>query len=478
MRVLVSVVVMTALAFALFDLVAVVELHGYMITRTDSGLSGAAHLAETNLKSSVVRQATVSRKPVNGLDPTDESVIGRYSIWYVPDNATATTVTYDQASYLPVPVADLRKLATQDNGNGGIQTFPAPEENELRALAQPETGGMLVLIVDIVDVNTFVDQLRLILIVGSIEAEAAIALGVFAVLRRGFRPLETITKQADRITAGDLTERVIQEDPSSEVGRLGTALNGMLARIETSVRDREADQELKRRFFADASHELRTPLASLRANAELYQQGAVSEREDVDEVMRRITLEAQRMSRLLEDMMRLARLGQRPEREHGPVELSELVTGCVERARITAPARRWHAEIAGGVTAVGDAEQLRRAVDNLLANVVTHTPETTETTVTLRQRDGLVTIEVSDDGTGVTAEQLPHLFDRFYRGKTAGARPGAGLGLAIVFEIAAAHDGTVQAEPNEPHGLRISITLPTRDNAGFTSDSHTSPAAV
>ena len=194
--------------------------------------------------------------------------------------------------------------------------------------------------------------------------------------------------QADRITAGDLTDRVSPQDPATEVGRLGAALNGMLTRIEASIAEREASQELTRRFFADASHELRTPLASLRANAELYQQGALARRPQVDEAMRRIALEAQRMGGLVDDMLRLARLDQHPDQQHDRSIVTALVHGCAERARIADPQRTWRTQIAAGLVATGDEELLRRAVDNLLANVHAHTPGGTVATITAAARGG------------------------------------------------------------------------------------------
>ena len=153
-----------------------------------------------------------------------------------------------------------------------------------------------------------------------------IGLGVFVVLRRGLRPIETMARQADRITTGDLTDRVIPHNPRSEVGRLGAALNGMLARIEADVHERETSQQQMRRFFADASHELRTPLASLRANAELYQQGALSSPNEVDEVMDRIALETRRMGRLVDGHARPRPAGQHPVQSREPVDLTAVVT--------------------------------------------------------------------------------------------------------------------------------------------------------
>ena len=328
------------------------------------------------------------------------------------------------------------------------------------------------------DVNATVGRFRLMVILGSAAAGLLICAGVVLIMRRGLRPIETMAAQTDRIAAGDLTHRIGCPSARSEVGRLATALNGMLTRIENDLAERAASQELMRRFFADASHELRTPLASLRANAELYQQGALRRRPQVDEAMRRIALEARRMSNLVDDMLRLARL------DHGaaalagqrePVDLAGLVKDRVANARVADPARRWHADVAGArVPVAGDEELLRRAVDNLLANVRTHTPPGTSASVTARARGGTATIEVSDDGPGVPASQLPHVFGRFHRAGAPAGRPGSGLGLSIVAEIAAVHGGVAEAALADPHGFRVIMSLPA--NAASTAHSRASAA--
>jgi two-component system, OmpR family, sensor kinase len=299
---------------------------------------------------------------------------------------------------------------------------------------------------------------------GSIAVVLLIGLGVFVMLRRGMYPIEAMAAQADRITAGDLAERVTPHNPRSEVGRLGTALNDMLARIQADVQEREASQEQMRRFFADASHELRTPLASLRANAELYQQGALSGQDELDEVMRRITLETRRMGRLVDVMLRLARLGQHPGQDREPVDLTALVRACAERAQIADPGRIWWVRVADGLETTGDEELLRRAVDNLLVNVLVHTLPTAVRTLTASAADGAIRVEVSDNGPGVAPDKLPHIFERFYRAGAAPSRPGSGLGLAIVAEIATAHGGCAEAAPASPHGLRIRLTVPARQD--------------
>jgi two-component system OmpR family sensor kinase len=307
----------------------------------------------------------------------------------------------------------------------------------------------------------------MILTIGSVAAALVAGLGVAWLMRRGLRPIETMADEADRITAGDLTDRVGQPDTRTEVGRLGAALNGMLARIEASIAEREVSQQLTRRFFADASHELRNPLASLRANAELYQQGVLRRRPQVDEAMRRIAAEAQRMSGLVDDMLRLARLDQLPDQRHETVDVSAVVRGCAGRAREADPQRTWRTRVSPGLETSGDEELLRRAVDNLLANVQAHTPAGTVATISAARCSGTVVVEVSDDGPGVPPGQLDRIFDRFYRGAAPAHRPGSGLGLAIVSAVAAAHNGLASAAPSTPHGLRITVTLP----AAATGDS-------
>ncbi len=454
-RVLAGVLAVTLAALAAFDFAAVTALRKYLVGQTDLRLGSVLTQYQGPRLAPILRFVHNGRPRRQLVIP---GVLGVYYVGFVASGKLTPIYAVNRGLVPAVPaklgaVASWRQAKTVLAPAGGAQL-------RVRAVPVPGEAGTLVASTSLGNVNATIGQLELILTAGSLAAALLVAGGVALVMRRGLRPIEVMAAQADRITAGDLTDRVSPHDPASEVGRLGTALNGMLARIESAVREREASQEATRRFFADASHELRNPLASLRANAELYQQGALPRRSQVDEAMRRIALEAQRMSGLVDDMLRLARLDQQPGQRAGRVDLTALACCCAERAGIASPDRNWKTEIAPGLATTGDEELLRRAIDNLLANVRAHTPPGTTAVISGGSRDGGVTIEVSDDGPGVPAGELPRIFDRFYRAPAHGGGPGSGLGLAIVAAVAAAHDGTVSAAPNDPHGLRVTLALP------------------
>jgi two-component system, OmpR family, sensor kinase len=489
-RVLAGVLLVTLVALAAFDVAAITALRSYLTGQTDSQLrsvlalyqlvDGPASRSSPPSSGGTFRQvparqrteAGQAAKPPNRNSPIPAKMFARapylqpFSVLLVSGKTVKEVspriairgVIIGGATLMPALPVHLAALAAGGQG----QTVTSRRGHQpLRIMAAPTPGGgIIVAVTSLNQANKTAGQLELILVIGSAAAGLLAAGGVAWVMRRGLRPVETMAGQADAITAGDLTSRVSPLDPRTEVGRLGVALNGMLARIEDFVAEREASQEATRRFFADASHELRTPLASLRANAELYQQGALPERPQVDEAMRRITLEAKRMSGLVDDMLRLARLDQHPGRQHEPVDVTAVLEDCAERAQVAGPARTWQTSIAHGLTVIGDEELLRQATDNLLANVHAHTPAGAVATITAAARDGTIVIEVSDDGPGVPDDQLPRIFERFYRATAPSRRPGSGLGLAIVTAVAAAHGGAAEARPNHPHGLRVTVTLP------------------
>jgi len=282
-------------------------------------------------------------------------------------------------------------------------------------------------------------------------------------LRSGFKPVDQMVETASAIAGGDLTSRVPELPASTELGRLGIALNEMLAQIEDAFEGEKAAQEQLRQFVADASHELRTPIAAIQGYTELYRQGALAEDEALDNAMRRVGHATARMQRLVADLLLLAKLDQGQEMGMRPVNLVGIVRDAVMDSEAIEPDRPVSVEAPDQVRVLGDDQRLNQVVTNLLANARVHTPEKTPIAVRLRIEGDSAVLDVIDDGPGLPADtDAEKLFDRFYRIDPSRARQtgGSGLGLAIVSAIVTAHGGTVQAANEPDHGARFSVTLP------------------
>jgi two-component system OmpR family sensor kinase len=333
-----------------FDVGAVTTMRRYLLGQTDKSLQVALTLTRPNLGAILSRGFPPGRPggpratPARSMAPRGTvypALPGAFDMAFLPSRGGPVTlqvaVTGGTGGYSWTLSPGAAKVAVKP---GPHTLVSANGRMRIRTQSLRVSGGSLVAGASLDQVARTIDQVEVIVAVGSIAVVLLIGLGVFVVLRRGLRPIEAMAGQADRITAGDLTDRVTPHSPRSEVGRLGAALNDMLARIEAGLHEREASQQQMRRFFADASHELRTPLASLRANAELYQQGALGSPDQIDEVMDRIVLETRRMGRLVDDMLRLARLGQHP----GPGAGRRDRAG--HRVRGAGPGRRPRADLA------------------------------------------------------------------------------------------------------------------------------------
>jgi two-component system OmpR family sensor kinase len=325
----------------------------------------------------------------------------------------------------------------------------------VRASEEVQYPGYLFLIAQPLNsVDSTLHRLLLIEILVTAVVLAALAGLALWIIQISLRPLRRIEQTAAAITAGDLSRRVEYADPQTEVGRVGSALNTMLDRIEDS------DRRL-RRFVADASHELRTPLAAVRAYAELFDRGAAAHPADLERSMSGITRESERMSLLVDDLLLLARLDEGRPLEQKPVDLAAVVREAVDAARVVEPDRP--IELAAEPTTVtGDEASLHQVLDNLLANARTHTPAGTPVSVELRNVDGRTELTVIDHGPGLTDEQAGRVFERFYRADSSRARAsgGAGLGLSIVAAVAEAHGGTAEVRPTPGGGATFVIALP------------------
>jgi two-component system OmpR family sensor kinase len=267
---------------------------------------------------------------------------------------------------------------------------------------------------------------------------------------------------AGEIAAGQLSRRVSPTNPKTEVGRLGLALNAMLGRLEQAFSQRKASEERLRRFLADASHELRTPVASIRGYAELFRMGATRDRAGTEMAMRRIEEEAKRMGVLVEDLLTLARLDAPPARRRAYVDLAALASDAVEDARATAPEREIALQAAAPAFVSGDPHQLHQVLANLMRNALVHTPSGTPIEVSVSEDSAHVVVSVRDHGPGLPDVSPQRLFDRFWRaeGGRERGKAGAGLGLAIVGGVVAAHDGRVSAQNAPGGGALFTVLLP------------------
>jgi two-component system OmpR family sensor kinase len=398
---------------------------------------------------------------------------------------TAQNPLASEIGWSQVTTAGIAKVLVPPPGHAGAnpEIGPAPNTAEpfsvpdaarssthYRALAAAivdatrQPAGYLVAWVPLDDVATTIGRLVLLEVLISLGLLLLVGLTAGLVIRRELKPLETMAHTADQIAAGELERRVEVGAPGTEVGRLGTAFNGMLDGIQGLLAERDADEERLRRFIADASHELRTPVSAIRGYTDLYRAGALPEEVAVDRAMDRMGFESRRMGALVDDLLTLTQADTATAQSRDRVNLAELLTGVVDDAAVIDRSRIWRLAGAGTpVMVVGDRLRLHQLFANLLANVRTHTPVGTTATVSLHPAGGQVAVVVRDDGPGVDDENLSRLFDRFFRVDPARSRErgGSGLGLSIVAAIVRAHGGAIRASHTPGGGLTITVLLPT-----------------
>jgi signal transduction histidine kinase len=297
---------------------------------------------------------------------------------------------------------------------------------------------------------------------------AVLAAGGRWLIGRGLAPLNQMATTARRITTrGDLTARMPDPGDHAEVGSLADAINTMLDRIQQAFSARLHSEQKVRQFAADASHELRTPLTTIRGYAELYGQGALGP-DQVPNAMRRIDEESQRMSRLVAELLELARLDRTSSLNLTETDLAVLVRDAAADASAVEPGRPVQAEAPDRLVVLADEPRIRQVLANLLANAREHTPPGTPVALRLSPVGGGALIEVADAGPGMQPEDAARAFDRFHRGardKHAGqhagrAENGSGLGLSIVQAIAAAHNGHADLVSAPGLGTRVRVWLP------------------
>ncbi|MHB1290001.1 sensor histidine kinase, partial [Georgenia sp.] len=418
---------------------------------------------DTVLPSSYYVRVQVGHRVVEIIDGQTRSQLG------APKVADVDPATIDETDRVPSTLA-----GTQDDVRWRAVT--------LAATATP--GGTAVGAVTVALPLAAVDATltrtgRLLVLSGLVIAVGGAAAAWYAV-RRALRPLREIESTAGAIAAGDLSRRVPELPPTTEVGSLATSLNLMLARIEASFAVQQASEQRMRRFVSDASHELRTPLATIRGYGELYRMGGV---EDTGQAMSRIESEAKRMGTLVEDLLQLARLDEGRPLVLGPVDLTAMAVDATADLHARAPERSVRvvpllppAEPAVGGTSgdprpaaragvppvivTADADRISQVLANLMGNVVQHTPGGTAVEVAVGMPEpGWAVLEVRDDGPGISEEDAARVFERFYRVDPSRTRSsgGSGLGLAIVAAVVGAHRGRVRVLPTPGGGTTVLI---------------------
>jgi two-component system OmpR family sensor kinase len=337
--------------------------------------------------------------------------------------------------------------------------------SDLRALASllPSGVGTVVVSIAFDSIDNTLNKLTGLFILISLVILLMIIFVSRAIINISLRPLTKIEDKAAAIAEGDLSVRLPEVNPNTEVGRLTTSLNTMLGRIEDAFDVRTKSESRLRRFVADASHELRTPLTAIRGFAELHRQGAVSGAEKTKELIHRIEKESIRMSSLVEDLLLLARLDQAPQVHKEPVDLTHLINEAVESARAAGPDHPITVLVADETFILGDSMRIHQAVANLLANARTHTPAGTNIAINVEQSESELTITVSDDGPGLSAADQERIFERFFRAdpsRQRSAGEGSGLGLAIVDAVMKAHGGSVTVASEIGKGAAFTLHFP------------------
>ncbi|WP_062518331.1 sensor histidine kinase [Demequina gelatinilytica] len=370
---------------------------------------------------------------------------------------TPTTMDADN-SY---PVLDDVTMPTE----GGVYlTVPSSDgDDSYRVLARPASfasGVTEITALSTEGVEAATHRLVLIEAAGVAAVLAGLAAVAWFVISLGVNPMRRMVAASSRIAEGDLDVRLEGAGHGSESAELATSLNAVIGTLTASLEERERSEARLREFVADASHELRTPLTTVLGYAELYRRGAIARDEDVADAWRRTEAEAERMKRLVEDMLTLAKYDAEPQLNPIPLDLAHVCGEVVRDATAAREGVTFTLDAPEPVTIEGDPDRLRQAVINVVTNAAIHGGD--HVTVRVRQDDALARIEVLDDGPGMAPEIAARATERFVRGDHSRARAtgGSGLGLAITAAIIAVHGGTLTVESTEGDGTTVTIALP------------------
>jgi len=483
LRVTIVVVLLTLVALALVasGILATTTMRGYLIDRVDDQLQQTATQLE---------HVPLDRRPLppGTGGPGRRPLPSEFVVQFNDSGGTSDNGPFGarlaETEPLPkLPTLNLNQVRALDGKSFDVDAASGGATWRVIAVPLDDGTGSVMVAQSLKDMDHTIQRL-----VGIQAAAGLILLVLLAgvgtfVVRRSLRGLDDVEHTAVAIAGGDLSRRVPQRDPRTEVGRLSLALNQMLGQIENAFAQRTASElaarrsedaarrseeaarqseERMRRFVADASHELRTPLTSIRGFAELTRQRGDSGDADT---MRRIEDEAKRMGLLVDDLLLLARLDQQRPLRMEPVDLLPIAADALHTAHAVQPERNIALKIlpeSEAPVVQGDEARLRQVLGNLISNALHHTPADAPVLVSVGTRGGEAVLEVSDSGPGLSDDQKTRVFERFYRADSARTRStgGSGLGLSIVAALVAAHRGRVTVNDTTPHGATFTVLLP------------------
>jgi len=484
-RLVAVVALLLVIGLLVADVVTYASVHSFLYGQADStlaqnealGFNYMTFAAERHLP---VTQADLSRRIssdvyITVLDRNGKVILRRPSgsptapdpapiltkdipVQQVPDIYSRVRVGRYAGTFHPDP--DAVVLGSTGDPDGAYRTV---------AVTVPQ--GTLVTSLSLNPTTDTLASLRRVEILASLAVLLAMGVLVLVVVRRGLRPLRQMAGTADAIASGDLTRRVPEGRPGTEIGRLGSALNQMLTQIEGAFDEKSASEDRLRQFVADASHELRTPLTSIRGYAELLGRGGFSDDASRQKALKRIEQEATRMGGLVEDLLLLAELDRgRPLRSE-PVDLQRICADAVGDSNAVEHDHHLSLESGPPVVVLGDSERLAQVAHNLVRNALAHTPPGTTVNVSTGVAQRMGYIKVSDNGPGISPEVATRVFDRFYQGDPSRSASGTGLGLAIVRAIAEALGGTAEVISVRGSGATLLVKIP-------LASSHSEAAAL
>jgi two-component system OmpR family sensor kinase len=539
LRLFLSVVVLVLVGLLVAGAVTYVSLHSFLLDRVDQQLVAARNpvVHRMSQANDAVPPVSQSGSPPVGmpdfpsgtwgalLDSSGKTLVAAP---FTFGGATPPRPKLGSSLVHAASAAERDAFVTVGSVSGGTNYRVLAWQPGVVAAAGGEVSAgpyTFVVAIPLTEVDGTISQLLLVEVLVTVGVLLGLAGLAWWLVRREMRPLEDMAATAGAIAAGDLSQRIERAESVTEVGRLGLALNAMLAQIEQAFARRQASENALRRFLAQASHELRTPLASIRGYSELFRRGAKDRPEDLELAMRRIEQEAARMGVLVEELLLLARLDEGRPMERAPVDLARVAADAVADARITDPGRSISCEAPEPVVVTGDDARLRQVATNLVTNAVRHAGPDARVWVSARVEGTWAELAVRDDGVGIPTEVAERVFEPFYTsaetgGEAAGggaetggvreadgsegaaestagdataggavasagvdavagddlaqdraAGPGleksaTGLGLAIALSIARAHGGRIELETSPGQGARFVVRLPLNADEG------------